>query len=136
MGLANVRAAFVTVADMSEGKKLEQLIERHKINKAVFARACGVTPSAVQKMTSAVEWKAGMWATIVTGLDKLGVDSSELRQSTTMRRERAPEDLRPLVEKFPASALEPLRRLLTAGDLERMRVADYLDGLLKGTPSK
>lgn len=49
MGLANVRGAFVTVADMSEGKKLEQLIEKHKINKAVFARACGVTPSAARR---------------------------------------------------------------------------------------
>lgn len=131
-----VNLALVTVADMHEGKKLEDLLVRHKLRKSDFAKATKTSDPAVQKMVKAVEWKPAMWATIAAGLERLGIDPAELRQSTTMRRERPPEDLRGLTDAFPASALEPLRRLLTAGDLERMRVADYIDGLLKGRPTK
>lgn len=120
-----------TVGVMHEGKKLVALIEGHKLNKVSFGKACGVGPSAVQKMVNADEWKPGMWATIVSGLDKLGIDPQELRPSTTAFRERPAADMRPMVDTIPVPALRTVRDLLAAGDRERQRVLDYLDGLLK-----
>lgn len=61
---------------------------------------------------------------------RLGIDPAELRASTTAFRERA-KDVRHLVEDLPAPALKQVRELLLAGDGERQRVLDYLDGLLK-----
>lgn len=124
------------VGGMHEGKKLETLLDARNIGKAEFGRACGVGPSAVQKMLKAVEWKPGMWATIASGMEKIKIDPGELRGSVVAFRERPAQDLRPLVDAIPAPALTALRTLLGADDRERQRVLDYLDGLLRGTAVK
>ncbi len=127
--------SFATVAEM-DGKKLKAVLAKHGYKPAHLAKALGVSETATSKYTAAIEWQPAMWATIVSGLEKLGIDPGEVRASYTMRRERPAEDLRPLTDHFPAGTLTHLRTLLAADEPERQRVLDYLDGLLKGTPSK
>lgn len=126
---------FATVAEM-EGKKLKSVLAKHGYKPAHLAKALGVSETATSKYVAAIEWQPAMWASIVAGLEKLGIDPQEVRGSHTMRRERPADDLRPLTEHFPAGSLAHLRTLLSAEEPERQRVLDYLDGLLKGTPSK
>jgi transcriptional regulator with XRE-family HTH domain len=98
---------------MHEGNKIKELLASAGKTASDFARACGVTPSGVQRYLTADEIGKHAWETCRRGLEKLGIDPRQVRPSTTLERVK-PEDLRRLLVHFSQKQLPYLREILEA----------------------
>jgi hypothetical protein len=111
-----------------EGERIRELVERAGKKPSDFARACGVTRTAVDRYLGSAKIGKHAWTTVRAGLVKMGIDPSKVRpQEEPMAEEK---DLRPLIAGWSREQLEALKAVLDAEQLAREKLSYYIDGLL------
>lgn len=123
----------ITLDVNHDGERIRKLLAATGKTPADFARASGVTRTAVDRYLKAETIGKHAWLTVRVGLSKLGIDPRRVRPDDRPEEEI---DLRPLVHGFDREQLECVKKILEADTLHREKLLYFIDGLLLTTQSR
>jgi len=123
-------AGHETVDSVHEGEKLKKILDSTRRSQAELAKAAGVTRAAVYRWVNTERFPLRMWATISTGMTRLGLNPNEIRPA-----DGSPlviEDLTVLVKGWTREQLIVLKRILEAPHPHsRQNLLSYIYGALQ-----
>lgn len=116
-----------TIKRMNEGDKLKEMLKAANKTQSDFARACDVTPTAVQRYVQADHFGKHAWETVQKGLLKLGLNPQAIRAAVVLQRQKPASDLRALLVRFTPKQLPDLLQILRASDEDRRIVEAIIE---------
>lgn len=118
----------IVVMAHHDGHKLRAELARIGRSPADFARAAGVSRTAVDRWLNTPDIGRVAWRTIRPALVRVGIEPATIKPN-----EPAPEaevDLRPLIHDFTVDQMRRLLEILSSDRLPRDKLEFFIDGKL------